>query len=61
MKTVKAVTSENVNGRYVLTDRRTGSMIDDNQGYGFKTPQKAYAAHWWKTTQCTKKAAAVGV
>lgn len=61
MKTVKAVASENVNGRYVITDRGTKAIIDDNQGYGFKTPQKAYKAHWWKTTQCKKQAVSVGV
>lgn len=45
-KNVKAVAG--VNGRYVLADRATGVTVDDNQGYGFKTPQKAYAAHWYK-------------
>lgn len=48
MAKVKAVVSENMNGRFVIADRATGSILDDNQGYGFKTAQKAYAAYGWK-------------
>lgn len=47
-KNLKAITNEAVGGRYVLADRVTGAVVDNNQGYGFKTPQKAYAANWYK-------------
>lgn len=53
MKNVKAVTSEALNGRYVLINRESGAVVDNNQGYGFKTPQKAYAAHHYKITHPT--------
>ncbi len=48
MAKVKAITSETVNGNFVITDRATGDILDNNQGYGFKTAQKAYAAFGWK-------------
>lgn len=34
--------------RWVLVDKTTGEIVDDAQGYGFKTPQGAYAAHSYK-------------
>lgn len=34
--------------RYILINTETGEVIDDAQGYGFKTPQKAYAAYTHK-------------
>ena len=29
--------------RYVIVDKDTGNVLDDAQGYGYKTRQKAYA------------------
>lgn len=46
MKNLKAVMG--TNGKYVLVDRESGVTVDDNQGYGYTTPQKAYACRWWK-------------
>ena len=54
MKNVKAVMSENVNNRFVMVDRATGTTVDDNQGYGFETQQKAYAAYGWKAKHLRK-------
>jgi hypothetical protein len=31
-----------------MMDTETGEILDDAQGYGFKTPQKAYAAYHYK-------------
>lgn len=48
--TVKAI-KKNINGdpyRYVMMDTETGEILDDAQGYGYKTPQKAYAAYNYK-------------
>lgn len=40
--------------RYVVINKDTGEILDDAQGYGYKTPQKAYAAYDYKNT-CKKK------
>jgi len=34
--------------RYVIVDSETGEIVDDAQGYGYRTPQKAYAAWGYK-------------
>lgn len=34
--------------RYIVIDAETGEILDDAQGYGFKTAQKAHAAWGWK-------------
>ena len=34
--------------RYILVDADTGEVIDDAQGFGYKTPQKAYASYAYK-------------
>lgn len=36
------------NGRYVLIDLETGEVVDDAQGYGYKSATKAYAAWAYK-------------
>lgn len=48
MAKVKAIVSAELDGRFVIADRETGNILDNNQGYGFKTAQKAYAAYGWK-------------
>lgn len=35
--------------RYILVDKFTGNIIDDAQGYGFKTPEKAIQAFKYKS------------
>lgn len=39
--------------RYVIADSNTGALIEDAQGYGFSTHEKAYnyaIAHGWDVT-----------
>lgn len=53
---VKAVeTKINDETRYVLIDVETGEIIDDAQGYGFRTPQKAYSAYSYRLKQNGRK------
>ena len=33
-------------GRFVLIE--DNNIIDDNQGYGFESPNKAYKCYYWK-------------
>ena len=34
--------------RYVIIDKETGEILDDANGYGYKSKQKAYAAYGGK-------------
>lgn len=34
--------------RYVVIDKTTQEVLDDAQGYGYRSPQKAYAAYAYK-------------
>lgn len=34
--------------RYVIVDKETGEILDDAQGYGYKSPQNAHAAWSYK-------------
>ncbi|MCD8083215.1 MAG: hypothetical protein LUE86_06880 [Clostridiales bacterium] len=34
--------------RYVLVDAKTGEVLDDAQGYGYKSVEKAHAAYAYK-------------
>ena len=36
------------NGRFVIVDPETGKILDDAQGYGYRTAQKAHAAWAYK-------------
>ena len=52
-KTYKAILSEKLSkksrsNRYVIVSIETGEILDDAQGYGYKTAQKAYAAYGYK-------------
>ena len=40
--------------RFVIVDKNTGEILDDAQGYGYKTIQKAYAAYAYKTRDKSK-------
>ena len=35
--------------RFIIIDANTGELLDDAQGYGFKTAQKAYASYGYKS------------
>ena len=42
--------------RYVVIDKDTGEILDDAQGYGYKSAQKAHAAYAYKTRDKSKDA-----
>jgi len=48
--------SRNGEKRFVIVDRETGEILDDAQGYGYKTPQKAYAAFYYLNRDKSKDA-----
>lgn len=51
-KTYKAVLSEELSKyddkRYVIVDIESGKILDNAQGHGYKSPQKAYACYAYK-------------
>ena len=51
-KYLKAVRSDELSSlydeRFVMIDIRTGEILDDAQGYGYKTKTKAFAAFCYK-------------
>lgn len=40
--------------RYCIVSTETGEILDDAQGYGYRTAQKAYAAYAYKTRDKSK-------
>ena len=40
--------------RFVVVDKNTGEILDDAQGYGYKTIRNAYAASAYKTRDKSK-------
>lgn len=45
---VSAALSDPFEKRYVVVDAATGNIVDDAQGYGYKTAQNAHRAHAFK-------------
>lgn len=43
--------------RYIVVDFNTGAILEDAQGYGYKTPRKAHAAWGYKNRTPAQKAA----
>lgn len=41
--------------RFVIVDEQTGNVLDDAQGYGYKSSQSAYKAWAYKTNKKTRK------
>ena len=50
-----AALSSNFDKRYVVIDEATGEIVDDAQGYGYKSAQNAHRAHAYKSMPPTKK------
>ena len=50
---VKVVAMPNNDGRYMVVDSKTGKTVDDAQGYGYKSPDKAQTA--WDYSHGDKK------
>lgn len=59
-KTYKAIKSKELsepnNPRYVIVDIETNEVLDDAQGWGYKSVKKAYAAYGYKTRDKSKDA-----
>ena len=57
-KTIQAVRSDNLSSRFderfVIVNTETGEILDDAQGYGYRTKQKAYAAYNYKNRDRSK-------
>jgi hypothetical protein len=58
MSNIKAVVSPQLSQpyktRFVIVDKDTGEILDDAQGYGYKTAQKAYACYGYKNRDKSK-------
>ncbi|MBS4730627.1 hypothetical protein MSM1_20670 [Mycobacterium sp. SM1] len=52
---VSASLSSSYDKRYVVVDEATGEVLDDAQGYGYKTAQNAHRAHAFKSMSAKKK------
>jgi hypothetical protein len=52
---VSASLSSNFDKRYVVVDEATGEVVDDAQGYGYKSAQNAHRAHAYKSMPPKKK------
>ena len=52
---VSSSLSEGYDRRYVVVDAATGEVIDDAQGYGYKTAPNAHRAHAYKSMSPPKK------
>ena len=44
-----AALSSNFDKRYVVVDEASGEIVDDAQGYGYKSAQTAHRAHAYKS------------
>ena len=54
----KAVRSEQLSKsdiRYVIIDDGSGEILDDAQGYGYRSPQKAYAGYRYQVDSKARK------
>lgn len=49
--------SDKYDPRFVVIDAETGEILDDAQGYGYKSLQKAYAGYAYKTRDKSKDVA----
>ena len=50
-----AALSSTFDRRYVVVDEATGEIVDDAQGYGYKSAQNAHRAHAYKSMAPEKK------
>ena len=59
-KNIAVIEAENLSSdydkRYVVIDKDTGEVLDDAQGYGYRSVQKAYAAYAYKNRDKSKDA-----
>ena len=59
-RNIAVIEAENLSSqydkRYVVVDKDTGEVLDDAQGYGYRSVQKAYAAYNYKNRDKSKDA-----
>lgn len=48
IKAIESTISTSMDKRFVIIDTETGEILDNAQGYGYKTAQKAYAGYSYK-------------
>lgn len=53
---VKAKQVSNLKNPWILVDDETGKVLDDAQGYGYRTAQKAHAAYAYRHSNGKNKA-----
>ncbi len=58
---VSPALSDGYDRRHVVVDAATGAVIDDAQGYGYKTAQNAHRAHAYKSVSPAKKRQREGI
>lgn len=58
MKNIIVVEAEGllqqIEKRYIVVDKDTGEVLDNAQGYGYRSKQKAYAAYTYKNRDKSK-------
>lgn len=54
-KQIKVVKMPNAYGRYIIVNSDTSEILDDAQGYGYRSPQKAHAT--WSYRHPSSKSA----
>ena len=52
---VSSSLSDGYDRRYVVVDAATDEVLDDAQGYGYKTAQNAHRAHAYRSMSPQKK------
>jgi hypothetical protein len=55
LRRIGASLSSSFDKRYVVIDEATGAIMDDAQGYGYKSAQNAHRAHTYKSMSPKKK------
>lgn len=59
MQNISVIPSETLSSsfdkRYVVVDKETGKVLDDAQGYGFRSVKAAYACYGYKNRSPEKK------
>lgn len=55
-----SISSDKTGIRYAIMDMVSGKIVDDAQGYGYKSVQKAYAGWAYKNRDKSRDAEKVG-
>lgn len=55
IKVIRKKDCKSYDPRYIVVDAKTNKVLDDAQGYGFKSKQKAYACYGYKKGSKTRQ------